>query len=92
MTMAADESGSDTDCAAPNCEEALHQLYEYIDGELDETRRAAIYDHLDKCGPCLDAFDFEEELRRVVAKRCHDTVPDALRSRIAAQLELPPEA
>lgn len=85
-----DDPGSTPDCGEPNCEEALHQLYEYIDGELDETRRAEIHDHLDKCGPCLDAFDFEEELRRVVAKRCHDTVPESLRARIAAQLELPP--
>ena len=26
----------DTDCDKPDCTEALHQLYEYIDGELDE--------------------------------------------------------
>ncbi|MDH4169241.1 MAG: mycothiol system anti-sigma-R factor [Acidimicrobiia bacterium] len=76
------------ECDEPNCNDALHELYEYIDGELDDDRREAIHDHLDKCGHCLDAFDFEEELRKVVAQRCRDSVPDALRARIAAQLEI----
>lgn len=82
----------DTACDEPDCGEALHQLYQYIDGELDDERRAAIHDHLDKCGPCLDAFDFEEDLRHVVAQRCRDTVPDELRARIADQLQRQPEA
>ena len=78
-----------SECGEPDCDEALHELYQYIDGELDDERRTAIHDHLDKCGPCLDAFDFEEELRKVVAKRCHDSVPQSLRDRIAAQLQIP---
>ncbi|MGI9642122.1 MAG: mycothiol system anti-sigma-R factor [Acidimicrobiia bacterium] len=82
----------DTDCDKPDCTEALHQLYEYIDGELDEQRREVIHDHLEKCAPCLDAFDFEAELRRVIARRCHDEVPDSLRERIAAQLQDPTDA
>ncbi|MGI9603366.1 MAG: mycothiol system anti-sigma-R factor [Acidimicrobiales bacterium] len=79
------------ECDEPDCNQALHELYEYIDGELDDARRTAIHDHLDKCGQCLDAFDFEEELRKVVAQRCQEKVPESLRQRIAAQLELPPE-
>ena len=75
------------DCDEPNCDNALQDLYTYIDGELDDERRAAIHDHLDNCGPCLGAYDFEEELRRVIAQRCQDRVPDSLRRRIAAQLD-----
>jgi mycothiol system anti-sigma-R factor len=65
------------------CEEALHELYHFLDGELTESRRQLISSHLDGCSSCLGAFDFEVELRHVVAQRCRDTVPDTLRERIA---------
>jgi mycothiol system anti-sigma-R factor len=65
------------------CEEALHELYHFLDGELTDTRRRLIATHLDACTTCLGAFDFEFELRRVVAERCRDTVPESLRARIA---------
>jgi len=65
------------------CEEALHELYHFLDGELTDTRRELISVHLDTCTSCLGVFDFEVELRRVVSERCRDTVPDRLRERIA---------
>ena len=65
------------------CEEALYELYHFLDGELTDERRHLIASHLDDCTTCLGAFDFETELRRVVAQRCQDTVPEALRQRIA---------
>jgi mycothiol system anti-sigma-R factor len=64
------------------CEDALTELYRYLDGELDDETRAKISAHLDGCSPCLEAFDFELELRRVVATRCQEKVPDQLRFRI----------
>lgn len=69
-----------------NCEEALHDLYGYLDGELTEDRRSLIKGHLDDCNPCFEAFDFEAELRIVISHRCRDEVPDSLRNRIADQL------
>lgn len=66
-----------------DCTESLHQLYHYLDGELTEDRRAAIRAHLEHCGPCVAAFDFEAELRKVVADRCKDRVPEQLQKRIA---------
>ncbi len=69
------------------CEEALHELYHFLDGELDDAKRVEIKRHLDACLPCLEAFDFEAELRTVVAQRCRERVPDSLRLRIAAALD-----
>ena len=66
-----------------DCEETIHTLYHYLDGELTEERRRAITAHLDDCAPCLDILDFEAELRRVIADRCKDHVPDQLRERIS---------
>lgn len=70
-----------------DCRDAVHRLYHYLDGELDDARRAIIRGHLDECLPCLEAFDFEAELRQVIARKCRDQVPDALRLRIAQAIQ-----
>ena len=69
-----------------HCTEAAELLYSYMDGELTEERRVLIATHLDTCPPCLDAFDFEAELRVVISERCRDRVPDELRQRVATAL------
>ena len=69
------------------CEEALAELYTFLDGELTEERRVTIRRHLDDCNPCLEAYDFEAELRLVIRHRCTEEVPDSLRARVADQLE-----
>jgi mycothiol system anti-sigma-R factor len=65
-----------------DCQEAIHTLYHFLDGELTEERRHDIQHHLEECSPCLEAFDFEAELKLVVARKCRDQVPDALRDRV----------
>lgn len=65
-----------------DCREALETLYYFLDGELTPERRRAIERHLQQCAPCLKAFDFEAELKVVVARSCRDQVPDHLRRRI----------
>ena len=71
-----------------DCDDAVHRLYEFLDGELDDSRREHIQRHLDECLPCLEAFDFEAELRQVIATRCRDQVPESLRLRIAEAIHL----
>jgi mycothiol system anti-sigma-R factor len=65
------------------CTEAVELLYHYLDGQLTEERRILIQRHLDDCPPCLDAYDFEAELRVVIAHKCRERVPDHLRVRVA---------
>ncbi len=68
------------------CDETIEKLYFYLDGELTEQRRVEIARHLDLCGPCVGAYGFESELRRLIASRCQDHVPEALRARVAEAL------
>ena len=68
------------------CDETIEKLYVYLDGELTEQRRVEIALHLDLCGPCVGAYGFEAELRKLIASRCQDHVPDALRARVADAL------
>ena len=74
------------------CGDALRRLYSFLDGELDDGRKALIRRHLDECLPCFQAFGFEAELRTVIAQKCQEPVPDALRSRVvqAIQREIGP--
>lgn len=69
-----------------DCRDALHTLYHFLDGELTADRRSAIQRHLDQCAPCLHAYDFEAELKVVVARSCRDQVPDSLKQKIAQVL------
>jgi mycothiol system anti-sigma-R factor len=65
------------------CAEAMRRLYVYLDGELDDAGRQVIRRHLDECLPCLGAFDFEAELRVMIATKCREHVPQSLRIRIS---------
>jgi len=69
-----------------DCEKAIHRMYHYLDGELTVWRRWRISRHLDKCPPCAYGYDFEIELRQVIATRCRDQVPPDLKQRIADAL------
>jgi mycothiol system anti-sigma-R factor len=70
-----------------DCAEAVHELYSYLDGELTDRRREEIRVHLDWCGPCGGAAQFEEDLRQVIANRCKDRVPQSLIERVAAAID-----
>ncbi len=65
-----------------NCTEAVHVLYHFLDGELTPERKLLIEYHLDACHHCLEAFEFELELRELIKERCREHVPDELRHRI----------
>ncbi len=83
--VAGGKSGHDAE--GVDCQEAVHELYDYLDGELTDDRRREIAVHLDLCGPCADAAGFESELRMVIANRCRDRVPDSLIARVAEAIE-----
>jgi mycothiol system anti-sigma-R factor len=70
-----------------DCDEAVHQLYHFLDGELTDERRIQITEHLTYCAPCGGAAEFEAELRIVIANRCKDHVPESLIKRIADAID-----
>ena len=70
-----------------DCDEAVHQLYHFLDGELTEERRVRIAEHLVYCATCGGAVEFEAELRLVIANHCKDHVPESLIRRIAEAID-----
>ncbi len=71
-----------------NCRESLSALYVFLDGEMTPDRASEVKRHVEACQPCLEAFDFEAELRRAVRSACgsHGSAPQELRVRIAQVL------
>jgi mycothiol system anti-sigma-R factor len=69
-----------------DCENSLHELYTFLDGELTEERRDAIQHHLDTCQPCAEPYDFEAELRLVIRRKCAEKVPQSLVDKVRAAL------
>jgi mycothiol system anti-sigma-R factor len=65
-----------------DCQEVIGTLYWFLDGELTPERKKEIQHHLDDCSPCLEAFDFEAELKLFVARKCRDQVPEELKRRV----------
>jgi mycothiol system anti-sigma-R factor len=70
-----------------DCREALHRIYHFLDGELTPDIRQQIQQHIDDCPPCIGAFEFEAELRHLVARGCRESVPEELRIRIALLID-----
>ncbi len=69
-----------------DCCTVMRQLYEYIDGELDEQTVEQIRQHLEKCKRCMPRYDFENAFLRFVGDQAHISAPPELRRKIFASL------
>jgi len=74
-----------------DCDRALIELYEFLDGELTIERRQRIEVHLHGCQHCFASFDFEQELRLVVRSKLQTEIPMPLRERIVRLIEVESE-
>ena len=85
--MSIQETPGGEAATAADCEHVLERVYEFIDNELDEASGDTIRRHLSDCEPCLDKFDVEQAVKKLVARRCGgDTAPPHLRDKVLGQL------
>ena len=68
------------------CAEAVRQLWEYLDGVVEEADREAIEEHLSFCRRCCGELDFAEELRRFLAQPDESDLPADVKARLLATL------
>jgi len=69
------------------CEEVIAHLLSYLDGEIDDVKRAQIDRHLEECRGCFSRAEFEKALRGRV-QQAADTQPSAsLQERIKALID-----
>lgn len=70
------------DQTSHDCDDALANLYLYLDAELDDPSSERIRSHLEECRGCNGSFDFERRLKTVVRKRLNENVPESLVERV----------
>ena len=77
-------------CGNPHerdCSDVLALVYGFMDGEIDESDRAQITQHLDECGPCLRQYGLERAVKELVHRSCGCApAPEALRIQIVTRI------
>ena len=70
-----------------DCSRARLQLYEYLDGEMDDDDCSKIREHLAHCGPCLKEYDIDQTLKALLRRSCRcETAPQQLRMQIMSRI------
>jgi anti-sigma factor (TIGR02949 family) len=70
-----------------SCSEAVRQLWEYLDGTVEESDRQAIEEHLSLCRRCCGELEFARELRRFLAANAREPIPRDVMARLQGMLE-----
>lgn len=69
------------ECA--DCDAALESLFDFLDGELDDSLETQLKAHVERCKPCFEHAEFERRfLAAVQAARDEERCPKALRERV----------
>jgi mycothiol system anti-sigma-R factor len=85
--MTTDVPGAGEPIEIHSCDDVLSHVYEFLDHETGDARRAQIAAHLEDCSSCLREFGIEQEFKALVRRRCGgDAPPSGLRERIKLQL------
>lgn len=68
------------------CAEAVRELWDYLDGLVDDAERAAVEEHLSVCRRCCGELEFAEELRGFLARNADEELPPDVHARLTATL------
>ncbi|MDH3517850.1 MAG: zf-HC2 domain-containing protein [Acidimicrobiia bacterium] len=69
-----------------HCDDALANIYNYLDRELEGDTASVIRGHLEDCPPCEHAFAFEDRLKMVIRQRLEVEVPSEFLNRLRQAL------
>lgn len=69
------------------CAEAVRQLWEYVEHELEPTDRQRVEDHLALCRRCCGEMEFAEELRDFMSRAPDIDVPPEVSERFEQLLD-----
>lgn len=70
-----------------DCEQALRQVFAYVDRELGEEERAALREHLHTCKSCFSRMEFERLLKSKVGALRDDQATPSVSERVKALLK-----
>ena len=70
-----------------DCREAVRQLWDYLDDELDDQRMVEVRHHLASCKSCLPHAEFGRRFIKALSRaREHHVMPVALKAEVMAAL------
>ena len=70
-----------------DCSEILQRVYVFIDNELEDASTEEIRQHLEECAPCLDRYDLERCVKKVVHRSCgSEHAPASLREKVLLRI------
>ena len=61
-----------------NCEEAIENLYLFLDQEIDSASCEEIQQHIEECSSCLSEYDVERIVKSLVHRSCAERAPETL--------------
>lgn len=64
------------------CEQAIRQMLEYLDKELEQHDHDAMHNHLESCRECYSRMEFEQRLKQMVGESREEKAPESLSSRV----------
>lgn len=72
-----------------DCEDVLREVWNYLDGEVEETRFLEIQAHVEECAGCGPRYEFQRRLITIIQVRAREgyPVPETLRRRLFRLLE-----
>jgi mycothiol system anti-sigma-R factor len=66
-----------------NCPDCKDKLDRFVDRELTSTELLEVQLHLEGCPDCMDQYEFQANLKRLVKHSCDcDTAPPAFREKL----------
>ncbi|QLY34336.1 mycothiol system anti-sigma-R factor [Nocardia huaxiensis] len=72
----------DLDCSA-----VLADVWLLLDNECDESAKARLTEHINRCSPCIEAYGLEEKLKSLLNRKCGgERAPDSLRQRLTMEI------
>ena len=81
-TAAPDPDPGHTDCAV-----VIREVWALLDGEVDDTERERLRQHLDHCPACLRHYGVEERIKKLIATKCSgEKAPSYLVERVRIQI------
>jgi predicted anti-sigma-YlaC factor YlaD len=70
-----------------NCSEAVRNLWDYVESNLEKEDQENIDEHLAFCRKCCGEVDFAQELRVVMQEASRPHVPEAVSKRLSRYLD-----
>lgn len=69
------------------CKEAVRQLWEYLEEDLEESDRRRVEEHLAFCRRCCGELEFAEELSRFMTRSTEVDLPPLIQRRLESFLD-----